>query len=107
MSFMFGLLIFLQPPIEWSLAFSIVPIKVSLLRQERITTWWVEPQLLVSSLYLVETYATFLAFFVDVTRVLCQLELIIQRVKVTTTPDGRVLDLFFVTDSMWGIFTDS
>lgn len=36
----------------------------------------------------------------DVTTVLCQLELIIQRVKVTTTPDGRVLDLFFITDSM-------
>ncbi|XP_062171415.1 ACT domain-containing protein ACR9-like [Alnus glutinosa] len=36
----------------------------------------------------------------DVTQVLCELELIIQRVKVTTTPDGRVLDLFFITDNM-------
>ncbi|MFS7934626.1 putative transcription factor Hap3/NF-YB family [Helianthus anomalus] len=36
----------------------------------------------------------------DVTRVLCELELMIQRVKVTTTPDGRVLDLFFITDNL-------
>ncbi|XAR66307.1 [Protein-PII] uridylyltransferase [Bertholletia excelsa] len=36
----------------------------------------------------------------DVTKVLCQLELIIHRVKVMTTPDGKVLDLFFITDSM-------
>ncbi|KAK9283326.1 hypothetical protein L1049_011565 [Liquidambar formosana] len=36
----------------------------------------------------------------DVTEVLCELELTIQRVKVMTTPDGRVLDLFFITDSM-------
>ncbi|KAF8402866.1 hypothetical protein HHK36_010958 [Tetracentron sinense] len=36
----------------------------------------------------------------DVTHVLCELELTIQRVKVMTTPDGRVLDLFFVTDGM-------
>ncbi|KDP44210.1 hypothetical protein JCGZ_05677 [Jatropha curcas] len=36
----------------------------------------------------------------DVTRVLTELELTIQRVKVTTTPDGRVLDLFFITDNM-------
>ncbi|KAJ7980887.1 ACT domain containing protein [Quillaja saponaria] len=36
----------------------------------------------------------------DVTQVLCELELAIQRVKVTTTPDGRVLDLFFITDNM-------
>ncbi|XP_052198457.1 ACT domain-containing protein ACR10-like [Diospyros lotus] len=34
----------------------------------------------------------------DVTKVLCQLELTIKRVKVSTTPDGRVMDLFFVTD---------
>ncbi|KAF3952681.1 hypothetical protein CMV_021787 [Castanea mollissima] len=32
--------------------------------------------------------------------VLCELELTIQRVKVMTTPDGRVLDLFFITDNM-------
>ncbi|CAM8967366.1 unnamed protein product [Rhodiola kirilowii] len=36
----------------------------------------------------------------DVTQVLSELELTIQRVKVTTTPDGRVLDLFFITDNM-------
>lgn len=36
----------------------------------------------------------------DVTKVLCELELTIQRVKVTTTPDGKVLDLFFITDNM-------
>ncbi|KAK6271959.1 hypothetical protein POUND7_009042 [Theobroma cacao] len=39
-------------------------------------------------------------FALDVTQVLCELELTIQKVKVTTTPDGRVLDLFFVTDNM-------
>lgn len=36
----------------------------------------------------------------DVTKSLCQLELTIQRVKVMTTPDGKVMDLFFITDSM-------
>lgn len=36
----------------------------------------------------------------DVTQVLCEFELTIQRVKVTTTPDDRVLDLFFITDNM-------
>ncbi|KAI7982864.1 ACT domain-containing protein ACR9 [Camellia lanceoleosa] len=36
----------------------------------------------------------------DVTQVLCELELAIQKVKVTTTPDGRVLDLFFITDNL-------
>lgn len=35
----------------------------------------------------------------DVTQVLCDLELTIKRVKATTTPDGRVLDLFFVSDT--------
>ncbi|KAI3706715.1 hypothetical protein L6452_24641 [Arctium lappa] len=35
----------------------------------------------------------------DVTHVLCELELIIQRVKVSTTPDGMVMDLFFITDA--------
>ncbi|XP_021887647.1 ACT domain-containing protein ACR9-like [Carica papaya] len=35
----------------------------------------------------------------DVTQVLCELELTIQKVKVTTTPDDRVLDLFFITDN--------
>ncbi|XP_016171741.1 ACT domain-containing protein ACR9 isoform X1 [Arachis ipaensis] len=36
----------------------------------------------------------------DVTKVLSELELSIQKVKVTTTPDGRVLDLFFITDNI-------
>ena len=42
----------------------------------------------------------YIFFFLDVTQVLCELELTIQRVKVMTTPDGRVLDLFFITDNM-------
>ncbi|KAF7811335.1 ACT domain-containing protein ACR9 [Senna tora] len=36
----------------------------------------------------------------DVSEILCNLELCIQRVKVMPTPDGRALDLFFVTDGM-------
>lgn len=36
----------------------------------------------------------------DITKVLCELQLAIQRVKVMPTPDGRVLDLFFITDGM-------
>ncbi|CAH9073069.1 unnamed protein product [Cuscuta europaea] len=36
----------------------------------------------------------------DVTRFLCELELSIERVKVTTTPDGRVVDLFFIKDNL-------
>ncbi|XP_047322346.1 ACT domain-containing protein ACR9-like [Impatiens glandulifera] len=36
----------------------------------------------------------------DVTKVLSKLDLTIQRVKVTTTPDDKVLDLFFITDTM-------
>lgn len=35
----------------------------------------------------------------DVTEVLCELELTIQKVKVSTTPDGKVMDLFFITDT--------
>ncbi|KAG8376612.1 hypothetical protein BUALT_Bualt09G0081600 [Buddleja alternifolia] len=35
----------------------------------------------------------------DVTEVLCELELIIKRVKISTTPDGKVMDLFFITDT--------
>ncbi|KAL6980505.1 ACT domain-containing protein acr9, partial [Sarracenia purpurea var. burkii] len=35
-----------------------------------------------------------------VTKALCQLELTIHRVKVMTTPDAKVLDLFFITDNM-------
>jgi len=41
----------------------------------------------------------------DVTQVLCELEFTIQRVKVTTTPDGRVMDLFFITDNLELIHT--
>ncbi|KAK8563544.1 hypothetical protein V6N12_035690 [Hibiscus sabdariffa] len=35
----------------------------------------------------------------DVTEVLCSLELNIKKVKVSTTPDGTVMDLFFITDT--------
>ncbi|MBA0625212.1 hypothetical protein Godav_010439 [Gossypium davidsonii] len=35
----------------------------------------------------------------DVTHVLSSLELNIQKVKVSTTPDGTVVDLFFITDT--------
>ncbi|RXH94207.1 hypothetical protein DVH24_023891, partial [Malus domestica] len=35
----------------------------------------------------------------DVTEVLFELELTINRVKVLIAPDGRVMDLFFVTDT--------
>lgn len=41
----------------------------------------------------------------DVTQVLCELEFTIQRVKVTTMPDGRVMDLFFITDNLELIHT--
>ncbi|PHU03261.1 hypothetical protein BC332_28512 [Capsicum chinense] len=34
----------------------------------------------------------------DVTQVLCELELTIQRVKEATTPDDRVLDILFITE---------
>ncbi|KAJ6892482.1 hypothetical protein NC651_025625 [Populus alba x Populus x berolinensis] len=37
--------------------------------------------------------------FMNVTEVLWELELTIKRVKVSTAPDGRVLDLFFITDN--------
>ncbi|RZC83965.1 hypothetical protein C5167_046753 [Papaver somniferum] len=36
----------------------------------------------------------------DVTKVFCELELTIQRVKVMTTPDDKVMDMFFVTDNL-------
>ncbi|OIW05141.1 hypothetical protein TanjilG_02614 [Lupinus angustifolius] len=35
----------------------------------------------------------------DVTEVLYELELNIKKVKVSTTPDGKVVDLFFITDT--------
>ncbi|CAL5075457.1 unnamed protein product [Urochloa decumbens] len=43
----------------------------------------------------------------DVTRVLCELEFTIRRVKVSTTPDGSVLDLFFITDARELLHTKS
>ncbi|XP_019256682.1 PREDICTED: ACT domain-containing protein ACR9-like isoform X2 [Nicotiana attenuata] len=36
----------------------------------------------------------------DVNQVLSELELTIQRVKVTKTPDGHAVDLFFITDNL-------
>lgn len=42
-------------------------------------------------------------FFVDVTWVLCELELLIEKVKVSTTPDGKVMDLFFIIDTRFSI----
>ena len=37
--------------------------------------------------------------FADVTRVLCEMELTFRRVKVSTMPDGKVMDIFFITDA--------
>ncbi|KAL8218165.1 hypothetical protein R6Q57_021538 [Mikania cordata] len=52
-------------------------------------------------LYLLKVFSMDRKGFIhDVTKLLCDLELTIQRLKVMTTPDGKVLDLFFVTDSM-------
>lgn len=48
---------------------------------------------------LVNHWQTF-KFDIDVTKVLCEHELTIQRVKVMTTPDGKVLDFFFITDDL-------
>ncbi|KAF3441808.1 hypothetical protein FNV43_RR15723 [Rhamnella rubrinervis] len=42
----------------------------------------------------------------DVTRVLCDLELTIKKVKVSTTPDGKVMDLFFITDTREALHTN-
>lgn len=46
-----------------------------------------------------DVFLRLIVFYPDVTSVLCELELIIKRVKVSTTPDGKVMDLFFVTDT--------
>lgn len=71
-------------------------------RQERTPSWFGSfvlcPFLSVS--FLVIKFLFFWWLFVDVTKVLTELEFTIQRVKVTTTPDGRVLDMFFITDAM-------
>ena len=40
----------------------------------------------------------------DVTEVLCELELTIKKVKVSTTPDGKVMHLFFITDTRFAHF---
>ena len=45
-------------------------------------------------------FDTFFGVLVDINEILCNLELIIQRVKVMPTPDGRALDMFFITDGM-------
>ncbi|XP_047334840.1 ACT domain-containing protein ACR10-like [Impatiens glandulifera] len=41
----------------------------------------------------------------DVTVVLCELELVIKRLKISTTPEGRMVDLFFVTDTRGLLYT--
>lgn len=43
----------------------------------------------------------------DVTRVLCEMELTIRKVKVSNTQDGRVMDLFFITDARELLHTKS
>ncbi|PIN10306.1 [Protein-PII] uridylyltransferase [Handroanthus impetiginosus] len=43
----------------------------------------------------------------DVTEVLCELELTIKRVKVSTTPDGKVMDLFYITDTRELLHTEN
>ncbi|KAG6432860.1 hypothetical protein SASPL_104448 [Salvia splendens] len=43
---------------------------------------------------------TLVIFFSAVTRVLDELDHTIQKVKVTTTPDGCSLDLFFIKDNL-------
>ncbi|CAI0411352.1 unnamed protein product [Linum tenue] len=54
-----------------------------------------------SSLYLLKIFcADRKGLLHDVTKVLTELELTIQRVKVTTTPDNRVVDLFLITDTL-------
>jgi hypothetical protein len=35
------------------------------------------------------------------------MELTIRRVKVSTTPDGRVMDLFFITDARYVSYPDT
>jgi hypothetical protein len=47
-----------------------------------------------------QTSIDFAMWSADVTHILSDLELIIHRVKVCTTPDGKVVDLFFITDGM-------
>ncbi|GKV40900.1 hypothetical protein SLEP1_g48494 [Rubroshorea leprosula] len=45
----------------------------------------------------------------DVAGVLCKLELIIKKMEMSTTPNGRVIDLFFITDTRvqrWSVFPE-
>ncbi|WCJ19569.1 ACT domain-containing protein [Euphorbia peplus] len=42
----------------------------------------------------------------DITKVLTELEFTIQRVKVMTTPDGKVVDLFFINDCLELLHTE-
>lgn len=83
-----------------------LPLEVLVPQQERLAAWWVRNlendalkwrSVLVLCFWLIYGVCS----LADVTQVLSELELIIQRVKVSTTPDGRVMDLFFVTDNMW------
>ncbi|CAL1387314.1 unnamed protein product [Linum trigynum] len=54
-----------------------------------------------SSLYLLKIFCVDRKGLLhDVTKVLTELEFTIQRVKVMTTPDGRVVDLFLITDNL-------
>ncbi|KAI3930687.1 hypothetical protein MKX01_037133, partial [Papaver californicum] len=43
----------------------------------------------------------------DVTMVLCELELVIKRVKISTTQDENIVDLFFITDTRELLHTNS
>ncbi|OEL15813.1 ACT domain-containing protein ACR10 [Dichanthelium oligosanthes] len=61
------------------------------------------PQLFLLKLYCFDR----MGLLHDVTRVLCELEFTIRRVKVSTTPDGSVLDLFFITDARELLHTKS
>lgn len=65
--------------------------------------WWNNVIYEIVFYFLYEIELIFCDSFVDVTKILSELEFTIQRVKVMTTPDGRVVDLFFITDGMWVI----
>lgn len=61
----------------------------------------ISPQPTTPQVYLMKLYSVDRKGLLhDVTHILCELELLIHRVKVSTTPDGRVIDLFFITDGM-------
>ncbi|GKB97017.1 ACT domain-containing protein ACR10-like protein [Tanacetum coccineum] len=54
-----------------------------------------------SKVFLLKFWCTFdrKGLLHDVTKVLCELELTVKRVKVFTAPDGTVMDLLYVTDT--------